>query len=63
MNLSHSLKAEITLAGLAKAAARHPVLSIILVSLAAVALNCFPIIFCGKSYVAPAWGVPLLYER
>lgn len=43
--------------------ARQPVLTIVLVSLAVIALNCFPIIFCGKSFVAPAWGVPMLYER
>src|ERR1700748_2424214 len=63
MKLSNSLKSEITGAGLAESMARQPVLAIILISLAAIALNCFPIIFCGKSYVAPAWGVPMLYER
>ncbi len=63
MKLSNSLKTEITPAGLAESMARQPVLAIILVSLAAIALNCFPIIFSGKSYVAPAWGVPMLYER
>jgi hypothetical protein len=34
--------------------ARHPVLSIALVSLLAIVINCYPIIFCGKSYVSPA---------
>jgi len=63
MKLSDSLKSEITSAGLAESMARQPVLAIILISLAAIALNCFPIIFCGKSFVAPAWGVPMLYER
>jgi len=43
--------------------ARHPILAIVLVSLAAVAVNCYPVVFCGKSYVAPAYGVPMLYER
>jgi hypothetical protein len=44
-------------------ASRHPVLAIALMSLAVVAINCYPVIFCGKSYVAPALGVPMLYER
>src|SRR4051812_26978563 len=43
--------------------ARHPVLAIVLVSAIAIAINCYPIIFLGKSYVAPAYGVPMLYER
>src|SRR6185437_5104373 len=63
MKLRDSLKTEITGAGLAGAMARQPVLTIVLVSLAVIALNCFPIIFCGKSFVAPAWGVPMLYQR
>ena len=29
--------------------ARHPVLAVVIVSLLAVAINCYPIIFCGKS--------------
>jgi hypothetical protein len=33
--------------------AQHPVLAIILVSLLAVVINCYPIIFCGRSYVSP----------
>lgn len=33
--------------------AEHPVLAIVLVSLLAVVINCYPIIFCGKSYVSP----------
>lgn len=33
--------------------ARHPVLSIVLVSLLAVVINCYPVIFCGKSFVSP----------
>jgi len=63
MKLSDSLKSEITNAGLAEQMKKQPVLAILLISLAAIALNCFPIIFCGKSFVAPAWGVPMLYER
>jgi hypothetical protein len=42
--------------------ARRPVRAIALVSFIAVAINCYPIIFLGKSYVAPAYGVPMLYE-
>jgi hypothetical protein len=43
--------------------AKHPVLAIVLVSLIAIAINCYPVIFLGKSFVAPAYGVPMLYER
>jgi hypothetical protein len=46
---------------------QHPVLAILLVSLLAVCINCYPIIFCGRSYVSPgiagaevySWGPPL----
>ena len=34
--------------------ARHPVLAVVIVSLLAVVINCYPIIFCGRSYVSPA---------
>ena len=40
---------------------RHPVLAILLVSLLAVVINCYPIIFCGRSYVSPACAGPLVY--
>lgn len=33
--------------------ARHPVTAIALVSLLVVILNCYPVIFCGKSFVSP----------
>ena len=33
--------------------ARHPVLAIAFVSLLAVFINCYPVIFCGKSFVSP----------
>ncbi len=33
--------------------ARHPVLAVMLVSLVAVVINCYPIIFCGRSFVSP----------
>src|ERR1035437_10138993 len=43
--------------------ARHPVLAIVLVSLLAVVINCYPIIFCGKSYVSPmSMGNTLVYN-
>jgi hypothetical protein len=40
---------------------RHPVLSIVLVSLLAIVINCYPIIFCGRSFVAPPNGTPMVY--
>lgn len=43
-------------------AARHPVLAIVVVSLLAVALNCHPVIFCGKSFVSPIRELPLVYD-
>jgi hypothetical protein len=51
--------------GLAKQAsewnAQHPVLAILLVSLLAVVINCYPVIFCGRSYVSPACTGPMVY--
>jgi len=41
--------------------ARHPALAIVLVSLLAVVINCYPIIFCGKSFTAST-GVPMVYD-
>jgi len=35
--------------------AQHPVLAIMLVSLLAVVVNCYPIVFCGRSYVSPTY--------
>ena len=32
---------------------RHPVLAILLVAWLAVGANCYPIVFCGRSYVSP----------
>ena len=40
---------------------RHPILAIILVSLLAVVVNCYPVVFCGRSYVSPACAGPLVY--
>ena len=42
-------------------AAQHPVLGIMFVSLLAVVLNCYPIVFCGRSFVSPACMQALLY--
>jgi hypothetical protein len=68
VNASPDLRPEIPdrrseLVGKASAwAARHPILAIMLVSLVAVTINCYPIIFCGKSYVSPT-GVPIVYDQ
>ena len=43
--------------------AQHPVLAILFVSLVAVAINCYPVIFLGKSFVVPAEDLPMLYAR
>jgi hypothetical protein len=50
-------------AGFSQWSVKRPVLAIVLVSLIAVAINCYPVVFLGKSYCAPAYGVPMLYER
>jgi hypothetical protein len=42
--------------------ARHPVLAVVIVSLLAVVINCYPIIFCGRSYVSPTCVGPLIYS-
>jgi len=41
--------------------AQHPVLAILLVSLLAIVINCYPILFCGRSYVSPACAGPMVY--
>ena len=41
--------------------ARHPALAIVLVSLLAVVVNCYPVIFCGKSF-ASSTGVAMVYD-
>jgi hypothetical protein len=43
--------------------AQHPVVAILLVSLAAVAINCHPVIFGGKSFVSPSAGTAMVYDR
>ena len=40
---------------------RHPILAIVFVALAAVVINCYPIIFCGRSFVSPPAGTPMVY--
>src|SRR5690242_1953066 len=42
--------------------ARHPVLAIVLVSFLALVINCYPIFFCGKSFVSPPRRFPMLHE-
>jgi hypothetical protein len=41
---------------------RHLVLAILLVSLLAVAVNNYPILFCGKSYVSPMPAAAVVYD-
>jgi hypothetical protein len=41
---------------------QRPILAILLVSLLAVVVNCYPVIFCGKSYVSPMSSVTLVYN-
>ena len=41
---------------------RHPVLTLVLVSLLAVIINCHPVIFCGRSFVSPASMGTLVYS-
>jgi len=41
----------------------HPIAAIMLVSLLAVVVSCYPVVFCGKSYVSVTSGTPLVYER
>ena len=43
-------------------AAGHPVLAVALVSILAVVINCYPVIFCGRSFVSPACTGPLVYS-
>ncbi len=47
--------------GILEWSARHPALAIVLVSLLAVVVNCYPIIFCGKSF-ASSTGVAMVYD-
>lgn len=62
MKLSKPSKSSSARASLADACARQPVLAIVLVSLMAILINCYPIIFCGRSYVAPTAGIAMVYN-
>jgi len=42
--------------------AKHPVTAIVAVSLLAVVINCYPILFCGRSFVAPIYRTPMVYS-
>ncbi len=42
--------------------ARHPVLAVVLVSFVAVVINCYPVIFCGRSFVSPACTGTMVYS-
>jgi hypothetical protein len=42
--------------------AQHPVLAIIFVSLLAVVVNCYPVVFCGRSFVSPTRGMAMVYD-
>jgi hypothetical protein len=47
---------------ISKWSARHPILAIVLVSLLTVVINCYPVIFCGKSYVSPNCVKWMVYD-
>lgn len=42
---------------------RRPRTAILAVAVVSVTVSCFPVIFCGKSFVSPDNGMQLLYER
>jgi hypothetical protein len=42
---------------------RHPTTSILVMGAVAVILNCYPVVFLGRSFVSPGLGTVLLYER
>jgi hypothetical protein len=42
---------------------QHPILTIILISLFTVVVNCYPVIFSGKSFVSPTGGTAMVYDR
>ncbi len=42
---------------------RRPRTAIFAVAVVSVAISCFPVIFCGKSFVSPDNGLQLLYEK
>ncbi len=42
---------------------RHPRRALAAMALLAVVINCYPIVFLGRSFVSPNFGTVLLYER
>jgi hypothetical protein len=61
--LESKIRANGFAAKVSKWSAGRPVLTVVLVSLLAVVINCYPIIFCGKSYVSAAClNIPLVYS-
>ena len=42
---------------------QHPCLSIVAVALLAVIINCYPILFCGRSFVSPTYRSPVVYSQ
>ncbi|MDR3404301.1 MAG: hypothetical protein P4L99_17515 [Chthoniobacter sp.] len=42
---------------------RQPRTALFLAAVASVAVSCFPVVFCGKSFVSPDNGLQLLYEQ
>jgi len=59
--LSASLLTKLGTTGLGRLVCR-PKTTLALTALLALLLNCFPVIFCGRSFVSPNCGVLLLYE-
>jgi hypothetical protein len=51
------------LAPLSRALRRRPRTAILLVAILSVTVSCFPVVFCGKSFVSPDNGMQLLYEK
>ena len=41
---------------------QHPILAVILVAGLAVLINCYPVVFCNRSYVSPTCVVGLVYS-
>jgi hypothetical protein len=41
---------------------RHPVMAIVVVAALAVIINCYPVLFCGKSFTSPPGRFPVLHD-
>lgn len=50
-------------AGVMRWARRRPRMAILAVAIVSVSISCFPVLFCGKSFVSPDNGLQLLYEK